>query len=168
MIRVLVVEERPAVRAGLKRLLAMAGEITVVGESQGPGEAAEVASRVDCDLVVFGIASPGPESLESIVLLTHAVPRLHVLAVGPGQDPGPIREALARGASGYVDIARAREDLVKAVRLVCRGGVFSSATEGERRGPREGPSSAKASRVGSSGRGRSASAAGAAGGTRPR
>jgi DNA-binding NarL/FixJ family response regulator len=41
MLRVLVVEERQAVRDGLKRLLALAGEITVVGETSRPAEAAE-------------------------------------------------------------------------------------------------------------------------------
>ena len=167
MIRVLLVEERRAVRDGFKRLLAAAGEITVVGESGGPGEAKDVAGRVDCDLALIGVASPEPESLEGVSGLTRALPRLHVLVVGPGPGPTLIQEALDRGASGYVDIARAREDLVKAVRFVCRGGVFASALDG-RRGPAPGVSSAKASRAGSSGRGRSASAAGAAGGTRPR
>jgi chemotaxis response regulator CheB len=169
MIRVLVVEERRAVRDGLKRLLAAAGEITVVGETGGPGEAAEIAGRVDCDLALFGVGTADHEALEEVRRFTRSAPGLHVLLVGPSGDPNLAHEALAYGASGFLDIGRVREDLVKAVRLVCRGNVFSSAPGSATGGAAPGvPSSAKASRAGSSGRVRSASTAGAAGGTRPR
>jgi DNA-binding NarL/FixJ family response regulator len=138
MIRVLVVEERSAVRDGLKRLLAAAGEITVVGETERPGEAAEIAGRVDCDLAVFGIASSEPSALDGVRRFTRMAPHLHVLLVGPCCDAALAADAIAQGASGYLDIGRAREDLVKAVRLVCRGSVFVSPPGGERRrsGPR--------------------------------
>lgn len=138
MIRVLVIEERSAVRDGLKRLLAAAGEITVVGETGGPGEATEIASRVDCDLAVLGIASSDQQALEGLRRFCRSAPHLHVLLVGPDADPAFAAEALALGASGYLDIGRAREDLVKAIRVVCRGSVFVSAGESERRrsGPR--------------------------------
>ena len=132
MIRVLVVEERRAVREGLKRLLAAAGEITVVGEAGGLGEAAEIAGRADCDLALVGLSSSDPQTLEDVRRLTCTAPHLHVLVVGPNGDAALADDALGHGASGYLDIGRAREDLVKAVRLVCRGGVFTSAPESER------------------------------------
>lgn len=133
MIRVLVIEERSAVRDGLKRLLAAAGEITVVGESERPGEAAEIAGGADCDLAIFGIASCDPQALEGVRRFTRTAPHLHVLLVGPGCDAALAADALAQGASGYLDIGRAREDLVRAVRVVCRGSVFMSPPDGERR-----------------------------------
>ena len=126
MLRVLVVEERQAVRDGIKRLLAVAGEITVVGEARGTGEAALIARGVDCDLVVLGMAAVGREGLDDIRRLKLALPELLVLAVGPAAEADQTRETVAQGASGYLDISRAREDLVKAVRVVCRGSVFVS------------------------------------------
>ena len=131
MLRVLVVEERQAVRDGLKRLLAAAGEITVVGETSGASEAAEMARRVDCDLLVLGVPLLCPEAIGSVQRLKLALPSLHVLAVGPAAGVDQAREAIAGGASGYLDISRAREDLVKAVRAVCRGSVFVSAAAQE-------------------------------------
>jgi DNA-binding NarL/FixJ family response regulator len=127
MLRVLVVEERQAVRDGLKRLLAVAGEITVAGEARGTGEATEIARLVDCDLLVLGMVTVGPEGLGEIRGLKLALPGLLVLAVGPAVGADQARETVAQGASGYLDISRAREDLVKAVRVVCRGSVFVSA-----------------------------------------
>jgi DNA-binding NarL/FixJ family response regulator len=137
MLRVLLVEERPAVRDGLKRLLAGAGEITVVGEAGGADEATEIARRVDCDLVVLGMAGPGPCGMDAVRELTAALPGLHVLAVGPAVLPDQAREVVAQGASGYLDICRAREDLLKAIRVVSRGSVFVSAAAKapSRRGP---------------------------------
>jgi DNA-binding NarL/FixJ family response regulator len=133
MIRVLVVEERRAVLDGLKRLLAAAGEITVVGETGGPGEAADIAGRVDCDLAILGLASSDGDALEVVRRFSRAAPHLHVLVVGPSADAAILDDVLGHGASGYLDIGRAREDLVKAVRLVCRGSVFTSPPDGERR-----------------------------------
>jgi DNA-binding NarL/FixJ family response regulator len=126
MLRVLVVEERQAVRDGLKRLLAVAGEITVVGEAGGACEATEIARLVDCDLLVLGLATISREGLDEVRRLKLALPGLLVLAVGPAMGANQSRETVAQGASGYLDISRAREDLVKAVRVVCRGGVFVS------------------------------------------
>jgi DNA-binding NarL/FixJ family response regulator len=127
MLRVLVVEERQAVRDGLKRLLALAGEITVVGETSRPAEAAEMARHLDCDLLVLGMSVLCGEGIDEVRRLKKAMPGLHVLAVGPAAGADQARAAVAEGASGYLDIGRARLDLVRAVRAVCRGSVFVSA-----------------------------------------
>lgn len=133
MLRVLVVEERLAVRDGLKRLLAVAGEITVVGEAGGADEATEIARRVDCDLVVLGMAGLSPRGMDAVGRLTAALPGLHVLAVGPAAGADQARDVVGQGASGYLDICRAREDLVKAIRVVSRGSVFVSEAAKESR-----------------------------------
>jgi DNA-binding NarL/FixJ family response regulator len=129
MLRVLVVEERQAVRHGLLRLLAAAGEITVVAEAGGTDEAAEIARRADCDVVVVGLQEISHDALFGLGHFRTAVPGMPVLLVGPAAGAELVREAVTRGASGYLDISRAREDLVKAVRAVCCGGVFVSAAD---------------------------------------
>jgi DNA-binding NarL/FixJ family response regulator len=139
MLRVVVVEERQAVRDGFKRLLAGAGEITVVGEASDAGEATELARRVDCDLLVVGMAVLGHQGQDAVRRLKSALPGLHVLAVGPAAGPDQARETVEQGASGYLDINRAREDLVKAVRAVCRGSVFVSAAAKAPRRPGPAP-----------------------------
>jgi len=162
MIRVLVVEGRRAVRDGLKRLLAAAGEITVVGELAGP-EDAGASPRVDADLAILGLEDVARESIAAIGRLAAAA-RLPILVVGPGADRSQIAAAVHEGASGYLDIASVRENLMEAVRLVCRGTVFTSAPASERGHGRRDRASGKASKAGSSGRGRLASTDGADGG----
>jgi len=137
MLRVLVVEERQTVREGLRRLLAVAGEITVVAEAGGVDVATEIARRLDCDVVVLGLSDASRATLDQLGRLKDALPGPCILVVGPAAEADQTREALARGASGYLDISRAREDLVKAVRAVCRGSVFVSAAakEPRRRAP---------------------------------
>jgi DNA-binding NarL/FixJ family response regulator len=136
MLRVLVVEERQAVRDGLKRLLAGAGEITVVGEASGTAEGVLIARRLDCDLLVLGMALPGPEALEEMRRLKEELPGLPVLAVGAAVGADRARATVAQGASGYLDISRAREDLIVAIRTICRGSVFVSPPAREGRGGR--------------------------------
>lgn len=126
MIRVLIVDERPAAREGLRRLLTSSGEITVVGETDGAGPAGDVARSVDCDVAVLGLPSSLPEGIERVRALRSACPRLRILTVGQPCDAAVAAEALKQGASGYLEMGRARDDLVKAVRLVCRGSLFVS------------------------------------------
>jgi DNA-binding NarL/FixJ family response regulator len=133
MLRVLVVEERQTVRDGLKRLLAAAGEITVVAEASVVDAAMEIASRLDCDVVILGMAVANRERLDELGRLKAALPGPCVLVVGPAAEAEEAREVLTRGASGYLDISRVREDLVKALRAVCRGSVFVSASAKEPR-----------------------------------
>jgi DNA-binding NarL/FixJ family response regulator len=97
-----------------------------------------MAGRVDCDLVIVGL---GPErhEVEEVRELKDALPGLHILAVGPAAGTALALQTVAHGASGYLDMSRAREDLVKAVRAVCRGHGFVSAASRE---PSGGPASA--------------------------
>jgi DNA-binding NarL/FixJ family response regulator len=127
MLRVLVVEERQAVRDGLLRLLAAAGEITVVAEASGAAEATDIVRRADCDLVVVGLRELGRAGIDGLARFKASLEGMPVLLVGPAAGAELAREAVARGLSGYLDISRAREDLVKAVRAVCCGGIFVSA-----------------------------------------
>jgi DNA-binding NarL/FixJ family response regulator len=126
VIRVLIVDERPAARDGLRRLLASSGEITVVGETDGAKQAGDVASSVDCDVAVLGLPPSLPDGAERVRALRRACPRLRILTVGQPCDAATAAEALKQGASGYLEMGRARDDLVKAVRLVCRGSLFVS------------------------------------------
>lgn len=130
MIRVLIVEERPAARAGLRRLLAGSGEIVVVAECAEAARGGDAVAGAECDVAVLGLPASGPEAMARLLALRQACPALRILTVGQSAPASLAGEALKQGASGYLEMGRARDDLVNAVRLVCRGSSFVSAPLG--------------------------------------
>jgi two-component system invasion response regulator UvrY len=139
MIRVLIVEERPTAREGLRRLLASSGEIVVVADVAEAALAGDAMAGAECDVAVLGLPASVPEALARLAALRQVCPALRILTVGQAAPAGLAGEALKQGASGYLEMGRARDDLVNAVRLVCRGSSFVSAPlggPGSRSGPR--------------------------------
>jgi DNA-binding NarL/FixJ family response regulator len=123
-IRVLIVDDHPVVRQGLRAYLSSRAGIEVVGEA-GDGEAAVAeASRLAPDVVLLDLVMPGGGGVEAIRRLRAAGdrPRVVVLTSFAGDDQ--VVAAVRAGAVGYLlkDVAPA--DLEAAVRTVHRGGAL--------------------------------------------
>ncbi len=126
MIRILVADDHPVVRAGLKELISEDSEMEVIGEASN-GE--EVLSMVDSsryDVVVLDITMPGESGLEVLKHLKKTKPKLPVLILSIHSEDMYAIRALKAGASGYLTKATANEDLVKAIREVAGGGKYVS------------------------------------------
>lgn len=121
MIRVLLVDDHPVVRAGYSRLLEQAGDIAVVGEA-GDAEAAFVSFvRMRPDVTVVDLSLPGASGLELIARLLAHEPAARVLAFSMHRSAALVRRALDLGAAGYLGKSAAPEHLVGALRAVHRG-----------------------------------------------
>ena len=132
MIRVLVVDDHAVVREGLKRILAEAGDIVVVGEALNDQEALAFLGGSVCDVVVTDITMPGRGGLELLNDLKRDRPKLPTLVLSVhGEDQLAIR-ALKAGASGYLTKESAPNELIKAIRKVTRGGTYVSAAVADR------------------------------------
>lgn len=122
MIRVLLADDHPVVRAGLRQILGDAPDIHVVGEAaDGPTVLHEVdATRPD--VVLLDITMPGAAFLTLLGNLKRNHPQLAVLVLSVHSEDQYAVRAFQAGAAGYVSKERSPELLIAAIRKVARGG----------------------------------------------
>jgi len=125
-IRILLVDDHPIVRQGLKTLLEGHSEWEVIGEASDGAEAIEKAKDLHPDVMVLDVTMPRMNGLEACRLLRHECPGLEILFVTQHDSPQMMREALEAGARGYVVKSNAARDLLAAVDAVSQHRVFTA------------------------------------------
>jgi DNA-binding NarL/FixJ family response regulator len=119
-LRVLVVDDHPMVRAGLRSMLSD-GDIEVAGEAGTGTEALSRAETLAPGLVLLDMELPDMGGLEVLASLKARAPRVVVLVVSMHDDPALVRRAIEGGAAGYVLKGINRRELLAAVRAVRDG-----------------------------------------------
>jgi two-component system response regulator NreC len=123
-IRLLVVDDHPVVRAGLRTLLSAQDDIDVVGEADDGRVAIERAVELKPDVVVMDITMKGMGGLEATQAITQRLPDTKVLVLTMHENEEYLRQLLEAGATGYVLKQAVDTELVVAIRAVQRGEVF--------------------------------------------
>ncbi|WP_439621818.1 response regulator [Gemmata sp.] len=122
--RVLLADDHPVVREGLKGLLAGEPDMAVVGAAEDGPTAVALAGQLDPDVAVVDVSMPGLNGAQVATRLRAERPDLRVLALTVHEDVGYLRLLLGAGASGYVLKRTAAAELVRAVRVVAGGGRY--------------------------------------------
>lgn len=130
MIRVLIGDDHPVVREGLKRILGGAPDMTVVADVATSEEVLRRSAGGDVDVVLLDIGMPGPGFLETLHRLSAGGPPVLVLSVHP-EDQYAVR-AFKAGAAGYLTKDHAPAELLTAVRRVSGGGRYVTPTIAEK------------------------------------
>jgi DNA-binding NarL/FixJ family response regulator len=125
-IRVLLVDDHTVVRQGLRRILESDDEIEIVGESGDGRSAVELAQRLRPQVVVMDIALPELNGIEATRQITKRVEGARVLVLTMHADDVYVRQSLKAGARGYLLKDSEDLDLLKAVKVIGRGGTFFS------------------------------------------
>lgn len=120
MIKVLLADDHPALRAGIKGMLEQA-DIEVVGEAADGDEALRLAERLGPDVLVLDAVMPGPRSPQVIHRLRESRPNLRVLVLTAYDENELVFGLLEAGAVGYVLKEEALETIEAAVRTTARG-----------------------------------------------
>lgn len=132
MIRIIIVDDHPIVRRGLKQILNEEPDVKVVGEAENAQEAFKIIRTIDCDAVVLDISLPGTNGVEILKQLKHEYKKLPVLILSMhGEEQYAVR-VMRAGASGYLTKESAPEELVKAIRKIISGGKYISSSLAER------------------------------------
>jgi DNA-binding NarL/FixJ family response regulator len=122
-IRVIIADDHAILREGLRVLLAMAGDIEVVGEAADGHEAIARATALKPDVVLMDVAMPGLGGLEATIELRRTQPDVKVLVLTQYDDREYVRRFLKAGVSGYLLKKSAGTELAAAIRAVARGGL---------------------------------------------
>jgi two-component system, NarL family, response regulator NreC len=123
-IRVLIVDDHPVVRSGLKSLLEAEEDIEPVGEAGTMQEAVFRTRSLKPDVILMDVVMPGGSGIEATPAVLKEAPDAKVLILSMQDDPSYVRESFAAGASGYVLKEAADEEVVNAVREVAAGGNY--------------------------------------------
>src|SRR5258705_73669 len=132
MIRILIVDDHPIVRSGLRRIAEEDRGISVTGEAASGDAAFVVLRQQAADVILLDVSMPGSPFTETLRRLRaeHPTVRVLVLSAHP-EDQWAVR-ALRGGASGYLTKDHSPEQLLDAIRRVHRGGRYVSPTLAER------------------------------------
>jgi len=122
--RVLLADDHPMVRRGLRMVLDAEPDIEVVAEAGDGAEAVQLATVGEVDLAVLDVAMPRMTGLQAAAELKRRKPELRTLMLSMYDSEQYFFEALKAGASGYVLKSAADRDLVEAVRSAMRGEPF--------------------------------------------
>ena len=132
MIRVLIADDHPIVRQGLRQILAETGDIEVKAEASAGHEVLDIVRRYPLDAVVLDLSMPGSNGLDTLKQIKEERPRLPVLVLSIHPEDQYAVRALRAGASGYLTKSSAPEALVSAIRKLAEGGRFITSSLGEK------------------------------------
>jgi DNA-binding NarL/FixJ family response regulator len=120
-IRVLLADDHPVVRNGIRALLEKAGDIEIVGEAGNGRELLDLAEKVPSDLVLLDMELPDIEGTQVANQIQQSHPNIKILALSAHDDAFYIKGVLESGAAGYLMKDEAPEMILEAVRGVARG-----------------------------------------------
>jgi len=125
-IRVLVVDDFPLARAGVRRVLAAEPGIEVVGEAANGEEALRLAAELAPDVVTLDLYMPGMSGMAVLEALQREAPSVRILIVSASERAEIVLDAVAAGATGYITKRSTPAEVRQAVRTAHTGGTIVS------------------------------------------
>ena len=123
--RVLVVDDHPLFREGLKVALQGLAQDTEIVTQAGAEEALAAARAIDdLDLVLLDLSMPGMNGFTAVQRFCREIPGVPVVIISAHEEPADVRRALSLGALGYIPKSTPPQVLLDALRLVLGGGVY--------------------------------------------
>jgi DNA-binding NarL/FixJ family response regulator len=127
-LRVLIADDHPLFRDGLRALLLSDPELELVGEASTGDETISLAASTQPDVILMDIQMPGLNGIEATRRIVNASPHIGVLIVTMFDDDSSVFAAMRAGARGYILKGAKHDEMIRAVRAVGSGeAIFSPA-----------------------------------------
>ena len=123
-VRVLVADDHPVFRSGLRALLEVDPDVVVAGEAGTGAEAVELASRLRPDLVMMDLHMPDLDGIAATKQILHHDPDARIMVFTMFDDDDSVFAAMRAGARGYLLKGSSPGDVIHAVHLVISGGAM--------------------------------------------
>jgi DNA-binding NarL/FixJ family response regulator len=127
MTKILLVDDHPVVRYGLRSLLEQEKDMTVVGEAGDGRTAIEMAKQLRPDVVLMDVSLPRVNGQEATRAILEILPGVRVIALTVNSDARSVKDMLLAGVSGYVLKECAGRELMGAIHAVLAGNQYLSA-----------------------------------------
>jgi DNA-binding NarL/FixJ family response regulator len=127
-LRILIADDHPLFRKGMRSLLASLPEAEVVGEAATGEEAIALAASLAPDVIVMDLQMPGGTGIAATRAILHASPHIRILMVTLFEDNESVFTALRAGARGYILKDAGEDEMVRAIQAVGRGEAIFSPT----------------------------------------
>lgn len=128
MIRVLIVDDHPIVRQGLRNLVELADGVEVVGEAADLGPALEAITALRPDVAILDLNLGHASGLELVAHCRGLTPAVGAVVLTMHREESTFQAAVRAGAGAYVLKENASEDVLLAIRSVAAGGFFLSSS----------------------------------------
>jgi DNA-binding NarL/FixJ family response regulator len=126
MTRVLIADDHPLIRGGLRSLLERDGEFKVVAEAADGNEAIEMALQHRPDVILLDVGMPRLPGTEAAQHISAKLPHTRIIMISMHTDEAYVLRALKAGAKGYLIKASPEADVLAAVRAVAAGNAYFS------------------------------------------
>lgn len=126
VLRILVCDDHPVVRAGLVGMLASQDDLEVVGEAADGAAAVRMHASLEPDVTVMDLQMPLHDGVSAITKIREEHPAARILVLTTYDTENDVERALEAGAAGYLLKDTAREELYRAVRVVASGEAMLS------------------------------------------
>ncbi|MEU8319289.1 response regulator transcription factor [Nonomuraea sp. NPDC048881] len=120
-VRVLLADDQPLIRAGLRMVIDGTADVVVAGEAGTGAQAVQLTRQLCPDVVVMDIRMPGMDGIEATQNITAESPATRVIMLTTFDDDANVHAALRAGASGFLVKDMALEDILSAVHVVAAG-----------------------------------------------
>ena len=120
-IRVMLVDDHEIMRDGLREVLQRAGDYEVVGQAEDGAAAVRVAQSLRPDVVIMDVMMPIKNGIDACREITEMLPNTKVLMLTAASEEDAVMEAVAAGATGYLQKYSGKEKLLRTVRDVAEG-----------------------------------------------
>lgn len=123
-IKVMVVDDQPIVRDGLKLLLSLSDEIDVLCTASNGEEAVKLCEWYEPDIILMDIRMPGMDGVKATKIIKERYPKVKVIVLTTFNDDSFIFEALKNGASSYLLKDVESEELINTIKIIHLGGTM--------------------------------------------
>jgi DNA-binding NarL/FixJ family response regulator len=122
-IRVLIADDHPVFRFGLRALLTAEPTTQLVGEAANGNDAIELADSIQPDIILMDLSMPGLGGLDAIRVICHRHPEIGIIVLTMQVDADALVDAMRAGSRGYVVKGATTAEIVQAIHTVHGGGV---------------------------------------------
>jgi DNA-binding NarL/FixJ family response regulator len=128
VVRVVLTDSQPAIRHGIRSLLARSGRVAVVGEASTAAEALAAAARYQPDVLVIDLSSADAAEIQVVRQIREVSPETGILVFSAVEDGKTITSALRAGARGYLIKSAGPDEIVRCIQAVAAGEVIVGRT----------------------------------------
>jgi DNA-binding NarL/FixJ family response regulator len=121
MIRVLLVDDQPLIRRGLRALLKPELDLEIVGEAENGEAAIDLLQHIQADVILMDIRMPIMDGVAATKTIVPAYPNTKILILTTFDDTEYVTQALQNGASGYLLKDTPADELISAIALIHKG-----------------------------------------------